>query len=227
MYAADFRARARDALRGHWGVAIAVGLVAVLLGGGYSGGGRSTASTATGNLSLDHQIYATVMTIVVVAGLLALVIGGVIEMGWADFNLKLLNRQEPRFGTLFGQFDRIGAGFCMVVLRGIFVFLWSLLFVIPGIIASYRYALMPYLMAEYEMGALDAMQESKRLMDGNKARLFCLDLSFIGWNLLGVLTFGIGLLWVNPYQQAARAAFYQEICREDGAKSQGQSGPDF
>ncbi len=223
MYAADLRAKARNALRGHWGVAVAVGLVASLLGGGYGGFESSTAGSASGNLRLENQIYATMMTIAVVSGLLALIIGGAIEMGWADFNLKLLNRQEPRFGTLFDQFDRLGAGFRMVILRGFFVFLWSLLFVIPGIVASYRYALMPYLMVEYKMGALEAMQESKHLMTGKKARLFCLDLSFIGWELLGVLTCGIGLLWVLPYEQAARAAFYQEICLEDRARSQNWS----
>ena len=100
----------------------------------------------------------------------------------------------------------------MVVLRSIFVWLWSLLLVIPGIIAIYRYAMMPYLMAEFpDLGALDAMRESKRLMQGNKWRLFCLELSFIGWYLLSILTLGIGLLWLLPYVSASRAAFYLEI----------------
>lgn len=231
MYAADFRARAREALVGRWGVAIAVALVAMLLGGG-GGMNSSTASQVAGNTGLDRQAYALILTVSAVAVLLAFFIGGVMQIGWAGFNLKLLNRQEVRFGTLFEHFYRIGAGICMVLLQEIFVFLWSLLFVIPGIVAAYRYAMMPYLMAEYpELGALEAMRESKRLMYGNKWRLFCLHWSFFGWILLSVITAGIGFLWLNPYMAAADAAFYQEICREDRerqrAENQRLSGPEF
>lgn len=63
------------------------------------------------------------------------------------------------------------------------------------------------------MGALEAIEESKRLMDGNKSRLFCLDLSFIGWDILGMITLGIGMIFVRPYENAAHAAFYREITR--------------
>ncbi|MDO5305387.1 MAG: DUF975 family protein, partial [bacterium] len=65
-----------------------------------------------------------------------------------------------------------------------------------------------------EMTAKEAMEVSERMMQGNKWRLFCLNISFIGWNLLGMLSLGIGMLWVNPYQNAAVAAFYDEISRE-------------
>lgn len=235
MYAADFRARGREALRGHWGVAIAVALVATLLGGGMGITYNTSASTGAENSGISsfvsHDVWVLVATISVVMLLLALFIGGVISMGWASFNLKLLNHEEVRFGNLFDHFYRIGAGICLVLLQGLFVFLWSLLFFIPGIIAAYRYALMPYLMAEFpELGALDAMRESKRLMKGNKWRLFCLDWSFIGWMLLSALTLGIGSLWLNPYTAAARAAFYQEICREDMEKQNAENqwrGPEY
>ena len=73
------------------------------------------------------------------------------------------------------------------------VMLWSILFVIPGYIALYRYAMTPYIMAENEnLSVMEAITESKRIMMGNKWRLFCLDLSFLGWELLGILTLGIG-----------------------------------
>lgn len=91
----------------------------------------------------------------------------------------------------------------------LFIWLWSLLFIVPGIIAAYRYRLAPYLMAENpNLGIREAVNMSKELMAGNKWRLFCLHLSFIGWGILSALTCGIGDLWLNPYIYAANAAFY-------------------
>lgn len=215
MYAKDLRAQARAALRGKWGVAIAVGLVASLLGGTGSVGTVSTSVSGSSDGWLDfvsHDVWIVVLTAVVVSGLLALVIGGVMQLGLCDFNTRLVKGQEVRFSLLFGQFHRLWAGICMNIVVSFFTFLWSLLFVIPGIIAAYRYAMVPYLMAEFpDLGVMDAMNESKRLMKGNKWRLFCLQFSFIGWELLAAITCGIGSLWVTPYIQAATAAFYLEV----------------
>lgn len=215
MYAKDLRAQARAALRGKWGVAIAVGLVASLLGG--TGSVSTVSTSASGSTDgwlnfISHDVWIVVLTAVVVSGLLALVIGGVMQLGLCDFNTRLVKGQEVRFGLLFGQFHRLWTGFCMNIVVSFFIFLWSLLLVIPGIIAAYRYAMVPYLMAEFpDLGVMDAMDESKRLMAGNKWRLFCLQLSFIGWELLAAVTCGIGGLWVTPYVQAATAAFYLEV----------------
>ena len=89
---------------------------------------------------------------------------------------------------------------------------WTLLFIIPGLIAAYRYQLTGYILAENpEMGANDAITRSKELMKGNKWRLFCLDFSFIGWDILSAFTLGIGDLWLTPYRSAAAAAFYREL----------------
>ena len=87
-----------------------------------------------------------------------------------------------------------------------------MLFIIPGIIANYSYAMTGFILAEYpEMTAGEAIERSKEMMDGNRFRLFCLQLSFIGWSILCSFTFGIGNLWLRPYRQAATAAFYREI----------------
>lgn len=225
----DFRASAREGLRGHWGAAIAVGLLTVILcgGGGSSRGANSLASLSTtaqddwltevlNSFDLANYLSRGTMTmlrtLLYVSAIVTLVVGGAILMGNARFQLNLLTGQNASFKDLFSQIHRLWAGFCMMFLQGLFVYLWSLLLIIPGIIAMYRYALMPYLMAEFpELSAMDAMRESKRLMRGNKWRLFCLQLSFIGWILLGSITFGIGMLWVNPYRYAAEAAFYLEV----------------
>ena len=84
---------------------------------------------------------------------------------------------------------------------------------IPGIIAGYSYAMTEYILAEHpELTASEAIARSKAMMSGNRWRLFCMQLSFIGWDILSaMLTFGIGGLWLTPYKQAATAAFYREI----------------
>ena len=90
--------------------------------------------------------------------------------------------------------------------------MWSLLLIIPGIIARYSYAMTGYILAEHpELTADEAITSSKAMMEGNRFRLFCLELSFIGWGILCAFTFGIGNLWLRPYKQTAIAAFYREI----------------
>ncbi len=100
----------------------------------------------------------------------------------------------------------------MRLLRGLYIFLWSLLFIIPGIVAGYSYAMADYILAEKpNMTASEAVELSKSMMYGNRFRLFCLQLSFIGWDILATLAFGIGHLWLTPYKQASYAAFYREV----------------
>ena len=112
-------------------------------------------------------------------------------------------------------------------MTGLLIFLWTLLLIIPGIIAAYRYALAPYLMAENpDMGIWEAIDRSKALMQGNKARLFWLQLSFIGWRLLSGLTLGVGALWLCPYMNAADAAFYLEVTGRANAMPQPELSPD-
>ncbi len=128
--------------------------------------------------------------------------------------LRLISEErEVHVSDLFTVYrDQFERSFLLELLVTIYTFLWTLLFVIPGIIKTYSYAMAPYLLQENpEMTASEAINESMRIMDGNKARLFWLDLSFIGWYLLSMLTFGLLLLIVVPYHMTARAEFYQEL----------------
>ena len=92
-------------------------------------------------------------------------------------------------------------------------FLWSLLFLIPGIVKAYEYRMIPYLLADYpEMTEEEAFQRSKEMMDGNKMEAFVLDLSFIGWGLLSTLTAGlVGIFFLTPYENLTSAALYEEL----------------
>ena len=113
---------------------------------------------------------------------------------------------------LFSQFHSFGKALGLRIVTSVLISLWSLLFVIPGLIAVYRYAMAPYILAENpDIGVMEAIDLSKQMMMGNKLRLFFLGLSFFGWMLLGVVTGGIALLWVAPYIEAAYTAFYLDI----------------
>ena len=98
-------------------------------------------------------------------------------------------------------------------LTDLFIWLWSLLFIVPGIIKSYSYRLVPYIMSENpEMNFRDAQAESARLMNGNKWKSFVLDLSFIGWDILTLMTWGLlEIFFVGPYKASTDAALYESI----------------
>lgn len=94
----------------------------------------------------------------------------------------------------------------------LFVLLWSLLLIVPGIIMGYAYAMTPYIMKDNpELGAMECIKKSKAMMNGYKWKLFLLDLGFIGWILLCIVTLGIFTLWLSPWMTSARARFYEEL----------------
>lgn len=102
--------------------------------------------------------------------------------------------------------------FIAMLLVGVFTFLWSLLFIIPGIIKFYAYAMTPYIIAEDpEIDAMSAIAKSQEMMRGHKMELFILQFSFIGWYLLAALTFGVGFIFLLPYVKTAEANFYVEL----------------
>ena len=98
-------------------------------------------------------------------------------------------------------------------MKDLFIWLWSLLFIIPGIIKAYEYRLVPYIISENpQMNYRDALAESKKLMAGNKWKSFVLDLSFIGWDLLAGLTLGVlDIFFVGPYKASTDAALYETL----------------
>ena len=97
------------------------------------------------------------------------------------------------------------------------VMLWTLLLIIPGIIMTFAYAMTPYILEEHpEIGAWDASTRSREMMKGHKFDLFWLYLSFIGWAILGILTFGIGYLWLSPYVSCSEIGFYNDLKAEQG-----------
>lgn len=117
-----------------------------------------------------------------------------------------------KFDTVFEGCYNFGPNMSLGVMHTLKILLWSLLFIVPGIIKSHSYALAYYIKADHpEYGWRECLNESEAMMSGYKLKLFKLRLSFIGWFLLSILTLGIGMLWVDVYLQTATAIFYEEL----------------
>ena len=187
MNNSQIKARAKDAMKNNWGVAIVVFLVYGLI---------TSALSATG------------------IGALAT---GLLTVGISAFFLTVIRNGKAEFESFFnGLTDNIGTKFISMLLVQIYIMLWTLLFYIPGIVKSYSYAMTPYILLDKpELSATEAITESRNMMNGHKMELFLLDLSFIGWILLSLLTCGILFFYVAPYMQAARAEFYRTLKGDD------------
>ena len=226
----DLRFIARRALTGRWGVAIGSSIVASLLGGIYSANinfnFNFSDNEAAGNgvfswfsnLTGSQMVFlgaagAFLLNMALVFSIARLFIGSIVGIGYARFNLDLVdNVTEARFATLFSYMRFWKVAIITRIVRTLYIVLWTLLFIIPGIIASYNYALTDYILAENpELTTKEALELSKKMMYGHRFRLFCLEFSFIGWVFLCVLSLGIGLIWLMPYTEAAKAAFYRDV----------------
>ena len=222
MTYSDYRRIGRENLKENWALSIGVALIASMLGGLLTGGSflpdidYKAAAEQSMAAGASIQLFNTGIALNFGADsfldLVGFILGGVIQLGYTQYLLKQYNKANFEFRDLFSQFDRFGQGFAQHFLRGLYTALWSLLFIIPGIVKSYSYSMTPYIMAENpEMTASDAIKASMELMNGHKGELFILDLTFIGWDILCALTLNLGHLVLNPYKNAARTAFYKEL----------------
>lgn len=171
--------------------------------------------------SQSDQFGINFLSFSITAPILTVVLSGFLSVGMARFYLNLADRKKAQISDLFSQIPHFGNVLVYMLLSTIFIFLWSLLFLVPGIIAALGYAMAPYILAEHpEISAPDALKMSKQMMKGNKGKLFRLQLSFIGLSLLCVLTFGIGYLFLFPYMQASVAEFFNEVSGKNIEKMQ-------
>ena len=203
--AAEFRRMAREALKGRWGLAVLASLIAALLGG-------TASDIVTSVMDTYNAQQGVNFTVPLISFAVSLFIGSVVTIGYAWFNLELIDGGEPSISSLFAYFSCWKTAVAAQLLATLYIFLWTLLLIIPGIVASFSYAMVHYVLADDpDLTAREALARSKKIMEGNRFRLFCLVFSFIGWDILCIFTLGIGYLWLIPYQEAAIAAFYREI----------------
>ena len=228
MFASDFRRIARNNLSDRWLKAGLACLIASLLGGLSGSSGININSDSLENLASYLESYpwfrpllSGIMVYAVVAALITLIVGCVVELGLKKYFLKQYDGEEHGIGDLFSYFGHWGGAFCLRLLTNLYVVLWTLLFIIPGIIKALSYAMAPYIKAEHpEWSANECITRSRQLMNGHKFDYFCLGLSFIGWAFLCVLTLGIGYFFLNPYKQAADAAFYRNLCAAESSATE-------
>ncbi|MBQ5359939.1 MAG: DUF975 family protein [Lachnospiraceae bacterium] len=142
--------------------------------------------------------------------LLTILVTNVLEIGGCRFFLKNTHEQAGIGELAFGFENNYGNAVVTQFMRGLKTILWTLLLVIPGIVKSYEYMMIPYLLADDpSLTRQQAFEYSRRMMDGNKMKAFVLDLSFILWSILGGLTFGlVNIFWTFPYRYATRAELY-------------------
>ena len=176
--------------------------------------------SGTGFRSYDFNNGAMKTGIIVFSGiftLATLIISGPLKYGMIRTTVRCARENKE------AEFDEFGAGFkeCMSdailleIMTAIFTFLWTLLFIIPGIIKAYSYSMAIYIQQDQENKDWSfCLNKSKEMTKGHKWDLFVLDLSFIGWYIVGLLCLGIGVYWVVPYYQMTKANFYIELKKE-------------
>ncbi len=218
LHAEDYKRTARYALRGKWPLAIGTGLIAGLLGSG-SRGGSSNGGGNGSHFDISNEVtrflflfILGIITVVLIWSLITFFFGGAVELGYCRFNKNLIHGTNPQFKDLFSRFNIFWKALGLRIVILIFIAFWSILLIIPGIIAAFNYSMAFYIMEEDpSMGIMDAIRESKEMMRGNRFHLFCLYFSFIGWFFLCAFTLGIGYLWLGPYISASHAAFFLDI----------------
>ena len=159
------------------------------------------------------SMFMVILLITVVVIAIYVFVLSPLEVGAQRFFVRNLNQHAEVKEIAFGYDNNYKENVKTLFLRSLFIFLWSLLLIIPGIYKSYEYRMIPYLLAEDPTMTKDyAFAESKRMMDGHKWNTFVLDLSFLGWNILSALTLGIlGIFYVCPYQAQTNAALYEKL----------------
>ena len=220
----ELRVRAWESLKGKYWMAFAVIIVTGLIGSAGEafvtfGQELSGVLGLVDPSELDSikvlgalLLNGVVIVSSIIGTVLSIFVTNAITVGVSNYFIKNTD-SKPSFADAFSGFKvRYGRNIGTLLLVGIKTVLWSILFIIPGIIKTYEYAIIPYILADDpDISSKDAFKKAKQMMKGNKWRLFKLEFSFIGWLLLCVLTLGIGIFFLVPYLNAATAEFYIEL----------------
>ncbi len=209
----ELMADARAALSGNWGLAI-VGYVlyVLLLMSFLSFLLASIFFAGTSAAGSVDEFVSRVMVWNPAVLIVQFLINGAFIVGFMGFFLGIAQEGEAHLENLFVGFRRFWQSLGVYLFSSLFIFLWSLLLVIPGIIAAFQYAMVYFIIADDEdCGPLEAINRSREMMKGNKWKFFCLNLRFIGWSILAAIPCGLGFLWLVPYMQTSFAKFYEDV----------------
>lgn len=171
---------------------------------------------------LDGYTYMQPHPISVFITILVSLISIVLQAGFFSYCLGVRRGHEMPLSSLFDGFSIVGKVVLLQIVMGLFVTLWSMLFLIPGIIAAYRYYFaLINLLENPDLGIMECIRLSKEQTRGYKWQLFVLDLSFLGWAILSIFTMGILYIWLAPYMMLTQIAFYDTICASKGISVNG------
>ncbi len=206
----DLTAQAREALNGNWGVAVAFTLLFTIIMQSFQALNQFSSFFPR---FLGKEAAAVAIVIAMSVSIIgSYILAGVFQLGLSRFYLDIIRGDVQGLIRLFYGFKFFWKAAGTYLLMMLYIMLWSLLLIIPGIIAGFSYAMTFFILADNpDIGAGEALERSKRVMKGNRWKLFSLYCRFIGWFLLAILTCGIGLLWVQPYMFTSMAAFYEDV----------------
>ncbi|WP_168433604.1 DUF975 family protein [Pontiella sulfatireligans] len=210
----ELMAAARMSLSGNWGMGVLGYVLYFILVMSFSAFVFSSVFFVSVVSALgDGNTVAAVNLMQLVAQFAELLVSGAFLVGLMAFFLGIAQEGAARLDLLFVGFQRFWTSFAAYFFYSLFIFLWTLLFIVPGIIAAFSYAMVFFIIADdRDCGALKALGRSKEMMAGNKWKFFCLHWRFFGWALLAAFfTGGIGFLWLFPYMQTTFAKFYEDV----------------
>ncbi|WP_290782965.1 DUF975 family protein [Exiguobacterium sp. UBA6309] len=188
---------AKESLRGRWGFAVLAFLLFSIIQGVPNLFGSDIDEPSS---SID--------LVVSLVSILLIPVG----VGWTWIAMSIARGEETKVTDLFEPYGMFLKVVGLAIVQFIFIALWTLLLIIPGIIKSFSYLLTFYILRdEPSIGILEAITRSRQLMDGHKMEAFLLFLSFIGWALLVIVTLGLAVLWVGPYFSVTLAKFYDRV----------------
>lgn len=203
--------------RNYWSCVWVSLIVGILAGNSGGASGGSDENSGKINFNLPDGFWLILILILIAAILFSILISSVAEVGGCRYFLENREHKTPVSKVIWGfQEGRFGNIVWTIFMRNVYIFLWGLLFVIPGIIKGYSYKLVPYILAENpDITQERAIEISKHAMNGRKWDAFVLDWSFIGWEILSVCTLGIlSFFYVDPYIHATQAEFYCAVKAE-------------
>lgn len=154
--------------------------------------------------------------IVMILTILSFLLGPGIQLGYIRYNKDFLSNKSPDVTDIFSKLKVSGKAFLLRVTTALIILVWSLLFIVPGMIVAYLYALAPFILEENpDISVREALRRSKEMMSGNKWNLVRLQLSFIVWIIIGILSRGILFIWILPYYNLTLTSFYLHIADQN------------
>jgi len=221
---AELKEKAKEKLNGNWGNPLVTTLIYLLISIAASYIGATilgfVAGIAIGGIGILIRNYELMSTMAELTGNLISFIVSIfiapLTVGFLSYFLMFVKGEDAQLNNLFDGYKKsFGNSALAALLMGVYIFLWTLLLIVPGIIKTYAYSMVQFIIADDPtISASEALKKSEEMMKGHKWEFCVLQLSFLGWELLAILTCGIGFLWLTPYMQSTYSNYYINLKAE-------------